>query len=116
MCGRYYVDDETAREIEKLVETVNDKLRLGRLRKDIHPTDEAPVLVAGDGEMKLEWQHWGFPNFQGKGVIFNARSETVLEKKMFRESILHRRIIIPCTWFYEWNRKKEKVTDRKSVV
>ena len=102
MCGRYYVDDETAREIEKLVETVNDKLRLERLRKDIHPTDEAPVLVAGDGEMKLEWQHWGFPNFQGKGVIFNARSETVLEKKMFRESILHRRIIIPCTWFYEW--------------
>ena len=110
MCGRYYVDDETAREIEKLVETVNDKLRLERLRKDIHPTDEAPVLVAGDREMKLEWQHWGFPNFQGKGVIFNARSEAVLEKKMFRESILHRRIIIPCTWFYEWNRKKEKVT------
>lgn len=108
MCGRYYVDDETAREIEKLVETVNDKLRLERLRKDIHPTDEAPVLVAGDREMKLEWQHWGFPNFQGKGVIFNARSETVLEKKMFRESILHRRIIIPCTWFYEWNRKKRK--------
>ena len=34
MCGRYYVDDETAREIEKLVETVNDKLRLERLRKE----------------------------------------------------------------------------------
>ena len=110
MCGRYYVDDETAREIEKLVETVNDKLRLERLGRDIHPTDEAPVLAAGNHEMKLEWQHWGFPGFQGKGVIFNARSETVLEKKMFRESILHRRIIIPCTWFYEWNRKKEKVT------
>ena len=93
MSGRYYVDDETAREIEKLVETVNDKLRLERLGRDIHPTDEAPVLAAGNHEMKLEWQHWGFPGFQGKGVIFNARSETVLEKKMFRESIWRRKTL-----------------------
>ena len=28
MCGRYYVDDETAREIEKLVRQVDRKLRL----------------------------------------------------------------------------------------
>ena len=27
MCGRYYVDDETAREIEKLVRQVDRKLR-----------------------------------------------------------------------------------------
>lgn len=110
MCGRYYVDDETAREIEKLVETVSDRLRIERPGGDIHPTDEAPVLAAGDKTLHLEWQRWGFPGFQGKGVIFNARSETVLEKRMFRESVLHRRIIVPCTWFYEWNKKKERVT------
>ena len=27
---------------------------------------------------------------------------------MFRESVEHRRIVIPATWFYEWNRQKEK--------
>ena len=27
MCGRYYVDDETAREIEKLIRQVDEKMR-----------------------------------------------------------------------------------------
>ena len=27
MCGRYYVDDDTAREIEKLVRQVDEKMR-----------------------------------------------------------------------------------------
>lgn len=29
MCGRYYVDDDTAREIEKLVRQVDEKMRRG---------------------------------------------------------------------------------------
>ncbi len=41
-------------------------------------------------------------------MIFNARSESVLEKRMFRESTLHRRIVVPAAWFYEWNQRKEK--------
>ncbi len=28
MCGRYYVDDETAREIEKLVRNLDRKLQI----------------------------------------------------------------------------------------
>ena len=43
-------------------------------------------------------------------MIFNAKSETALEKPMFRESILHNPIAIPARWFYEWNRNKEKNT------
>ncbi len=27
---------------------------------------------------------------------------------MFRESTLHRRIVVPAAWFYEWNQRKEK--------
>ena len=30
MCGRYYVDDETAREIEKLVRDLDRKLQIER--------------------------------------------------------------------------------------
>ena len=27
---------------------------------------------------------------------------------MFRESVEHRRIVVPAAWFYEWNKSKEK--------
>lgn len=108
MCGRYYVDDETAREIEKLVKEIDDRIRQERSGRDVHPAEEAPVLVGREGRVALAWQRWGFERFQGKGVIFNSRSETALHKGMFRESLLHRRAVIPCTWFYEWNRAKEK--------
>ncbi len=113
MCGRYYVDDETAREIERIIRIADEKVRKAApvkiQAKDIHPTDIAPILTASEhGGISCSLQKWGFPGFEGKQVIFNARSESALEKKMFREGIVHRRIVVPATWFYEWNRKKEK--------
>ena len=130
MCGRYYVDDETAREIEKVIRQVDEKLRQDSMinrgngsgiagwenggitlqARDIHPSETAPVLAASNQKLCCTWQRWGFPMQQGsaKQLIFNARSESALEKKMFRESVEHRRIVIPATWFYEWNANKEK--------
>ena len=60
--------------------------------------------------MRCGWQRWGFPGFQGKQVIFNARCESAMEKPMFRDSIRHGRMVVPAAWFYEWNRRKEKNT------
>lgn len=114
MCGRYYVDDDTAREIEKLVRQVDERMRqapaAGSLlqAKDIHPSEVAPVLAAEGQNICCRWQRWGFPGFQGRQLIFNARSESALEKRMFRESVEQRRIVVPATWFYEWNKNKEK--------
>ncbi|MDD7051091.1 MAG: SOS response-associated peptidase [Lachnospiraceae bacterium] len=114
MCGRYYVDDETAREINKIIRLADEKVRkaasanIQLQAKNIHPTEAAPVLMVTNQELSCKLQRWGFPGYQGKQVIFNARSESALEKKMFRDSIEYRRIVIPATWFYEWNRNKEK--------
>lgn len=114
MCGRYYIDDDTAREIEKLIRQVDERMRqapaAGSLvqAKDIHPSEVAPVIVAEGQKLCCRWQRWGFPGFHGKQLIFNARSESVLEKKMFRESVGQRRIAVPAAWFYEWNKNKEK--------
>lgn len=121
MCGRYYVDDETAREMEKLVRQMSERRRRESLQAvsrmaagDIYPGKDAPVLSGKDGSICCVWQHWGFPGFEGKKLIFNARCESALEKPMFRDSILHRRIVIPASWFYEWNPRKEKNTFRKN--
>lgn len=112
MCGRYYVDDDTAREIEKLVRQVDEKMRrtecIHLKAGDIHPSEVAPIIANDHDDLCCKWQRWGFPGFSGKQLIFNARSESALEKKMFKESVEHRRVIVPATWFYEWNRNKEK--------
>ena len=109
MCGRYYVDDETAREIEKLVREVDSKMK-NPVNKDIRPSENAAVLTGRKSCLSSEIMSWGFPQYQKKGLLINARSETVLEKRMFRESVLHRRCIIPAGHFYEWTPSGDKVT------
>ena len=113
MCGRYYVDDETAREIERIIRMADEKVRnkapVNIQAKDVHPTDIAPILTASEhGGISCRLQKWGLPGYDRKQVIFNARSESALEKKMFCEGVEQRRIVVPATWFYEWNRNKEK--------
>ena len=50
MCGRYYVDDDTAREIQKLIRQVDEKMRKAEnihlQSRDIHPSEVAPVIAA----------------------------------------------------------------------
>lgn len=108
MCGRYYVDDDTLDEIEKVVKEIDDDIRNERISKDIHPTEKAPVIVNGEQGMRLTSIHWGYPGINNKGVIFNARSETVLQKRMFIRGIKNTRAVIPVKLFYEWNKSKEK--------
>ena len=109
MCGRYYVDDETAKEIEKIVRSVDEQLKKEAAR-DIHPTECAPVLVASGGDLRCEVKRWGMPGFMDKQLVINARSESAMDKKMFCEAVEHRRLVIPAAGFYEWNRQKEKST------
>ena len=53
MCGRYYIGDDTSKEIEKLVREIQGELSretaaaLQRIQKtDVRPAAEAPVLLA----------------------------------------------------------------------
>ena len=43
MCGRYYIDDETAKEMEKLVREIDYKLNM-RNSGDIRPSQTAAVI------------------------------------------------------------------------
>lgn len=114
-------DEDTAREINRIIRTTEDKIRqaaaeseLQLSAKDIHPAGSAPILLAGNLGISYEWQHWGLqgrqqPDTRKRGtLIFNARSETALERPMFKDSVLHRRAVIPASGFYEWNGQKEK--------
>ena len=109
MCGRYYVDDETAREIEKLVRDLDRKLKMERTG-DVFPSQNAMILKGEGNHLAAEQMKWGFPGFEKGKLLINARAESALERRTFQDSVQHRRCIIPAKGFYEWNKSKEKFT------
>lgn len=123
MCGRFYVDEGTAREIERVIqgaELRRQKMHTG----DIWPSQPAGILTfhsrqnhlgsdsraSNSPEFELKEMNWGFPQYQKKGLLINARAETALERRTFCDSVWHRRCIIPAKHFYEWDSDKNKVT------
>ena len=78
MCGRYYIDsDEPAMGTMLSALSPEAPIHGG----EVFPSNMAPVITR-HGE--LTTMLWGFPRFDGKGLIINARSETAAEKPMFR--------------------------------
>ncbi len=73
----------------------------------IKPTD--PVLVIkNEGKVKTTFMTWGFispwakdPFEKSKPRPFNARSESVDEKKLFQVSWRYKRCLIPASGFFE---------------
>lgn len=118
MCGRYAIlEEETIIEMREIINQVSEKYaeRSGLVtRGEVRPSNLAPVLRAeGDGKVRLDVMKWGFPRWdKTTGLIINARSESVLEKPMFRESFLQRRIIIPSSGFFEWDHRPESKREK----
>ena len=108
MCGRYYVDEDTAKEIRKVIRDLERKLALEA--GDVHPSEQAVVLTGKCPRLTADRMQWGFPQRDRKGLLINARAESALERIMFRDSVRYRRCIIPAAHFYEWNKAKEKAT------
>ena len=96
MCGRYSLSPQESQEIMDILRQVQDKFKIG----EVFPTDPVPVLMEAGAELAPEVMVWGYPGVGGKGrAIINARSETALERPMFRQSVLGRRCVLPTTGF-----------------
>lgn len=104
MCGRYCLYDDGNEELRAIFDRTEGNFKMG----EVFPTDKAPVLIQQSGSVKPQAVVWGFPGFQGKGVIINARAETVMEKPMFRNSIQAKRCVIPSSGFFEWSHDGKK--------
>lgn len=113
MCGRYVLFSDTEMQdirdiIDEVQRKVNGEIKTG----EIFPTDKAPVLIQQQDIITPEVIIWGYPNFRNKGVIINARAESVQEKTMFRKSLYTKRCVIPSTGFYEWSHSGKKLKYR----
>ncbi len=81
---------------------------------EIFPSEKVPALVMKNGNVTTELLTWGYDKFNEKGVIINARSETVTEKPMFRRDFFERRCLLPASGFYEWSSSKQKYLFHRS--
>ncbi len=108
MCGRF----ELKTNFEKLPEVLKQDFPDGLEKKYqvqnlIRPSD--PILtIKNEGKIKTTFMSWGFISPWAKDPFdkkrprpFNARSETVDEKKLFYGSWKHRRCLIPASGFFE---------------
>ena len=69
MCERYFINDTPV--------------------QDVYPSQQAIVLAADPnlpGNVITKQMIWGFPGVQNKGFLINARAETALQKKTYREA------------------------------
>jgi len=104
MCGRYTVfTEEEIIEMNAIVAEVGRKFGTDAINTgEIYPTHKAPVLMLEGGRLAPIPISWGFPKWDGKGVLINARCESALQKPMFSKPLLTRRCVVPSTGFYEW--------------
>lgn len=109
MCGRYLIlDEENNIEIRKIIKEIDAKYagtpeRAEMRTGEIFPTNVAPVLLSSSaGAVQAVPMKWGYPRWDGPGVVINARSETAGSKSMFRASLATRRCVIPASGFFEW--------------
>ena len=108
MCGRYFVSDETAYEVEDDLHL--SKGSLATRAGDITPGMVTPGIIRNknrDPEIILSDMFWGITG-ANKKLIINARAESAQEKALFSDSIKNRRCILPAAGFYEWSADKTK--------
>ena len=101
MCGRFYIDDDLKEELDKLLRELDckhtrlnnhyTKSSIGTEKTacsgEVYPSDEAAVIYK---DLKhAELIKWGYLSWKTNQVIFNARSETVLQKRMFEKGFIY---------------------------
>ncbi|MEN8904543.1 MAG: SOS response-associated peptidase [Clostridiales bacterium] len=104
MCGRYlYYYDKDDEEIQKIVKQI-DKNKSKTVSGEIYPSNMATVIVRS----VLTSLKWGYL-LSKSNLIINARSETLLQKPLFKNSYLDgKRCLIPAQIFFEWKKENTK--------
>ncbi|QQG51256.1 MAG: SOS response-associated peptidase [Candidatus Saccharibacteria bacterium] len=81
---------------------------------NISPTQMAPVIVVRNGAPVLEHMKWGFVPQGAKDTnsvfrykTYDAKSEGIFSKNIWRDAIRETRCLVPANGFYEWKSTDE---------
>lgn len=117
VCGRYLLDMDTM-EISNILHNI--KWSCGETLKtgEIYPTNTVPMITSRG----VTFAKWGFPKWDNKGVVINARVEGLQERRMFKSLVKNRRCIIPANGYFEWKQiggskvKEKYLIDNKGKI
>jgi putative SOS response-associated peptidase YedK len=115
MCGRFTLKTPVADWLESLFPSEGllpdiplTPIESIKPRYNIAPTQDILVLyVASDGKLSINSMRWGLVPFWADSLkasysMFNARSETLLEKSSFRSLVSGHRCVVLADGYYEW--------------
>jgi putative SOS response-associated peptidase YedK len=105
MCGRYLFKQNDDEELNDWIHKLNLENPSELSLKEVFPSQKTIVLIGPDTPAVMRW---GLKKWDDKGLIINARSESVKESPFFREHLSLRRCIIKAEAFFEWNKDKQK--------
>ena len=109
MCGRF-AQTNIIKATSDIVKTV-----IGKVDSidnfNISPGQEAAVIKKYSNGRALELGHWSiFPSWakdkEGFRPLHNTRLESLV-KPYFKRLISTNRLLIPCSYFYEWSKSEE---------
>lgn len=103
-----YNDKNFKKEASSLIK--NDMINELNPKYNIPPTTAIPALLNNGNYL---YTHFGYlPSWASSkaSMNMNARSETIFEKKTFRDSFKYRRCIIPINGFFEWEKEDKEKT------
>ena len=108
MCGRFELNTSFVKLPKVLKQDYTSGLEIKYKPQDLIRPNEPVLVIKNEGKMKTTFMYWGFispwtkdPFDKERPRPFNARSETVAEKKLFSGSWKYKRCLIPSSAFFE---------------
>jgi putative SOS response-associated peptidase YedK len=107
MCGRFGLHHawQTTSQFlyDQFLVELNEKT-LTLPTYNVAPTNPIITLIHDGTRFRGGLTNWGFKMEGLRQPMVNARSETILEKTLFRQSLKTKRCLILASGFYEWQR------------
>ena len=109
MCGRTvynFTDNEVVADKSFNITKVENNFKPNF---NVSPTQQIPVIIPGS--RILTTFRWGLIPFWAKDKkigykMINARSETLIDKPIFKSILKNKRCLVLASGFYEWDNKK----------
>lgn len=98
MCGQFNMSETANKRLKELAKSYTSFIPEFPVCATVKPSNIVPLLKGKEREYTMG--RWGFIPPMNKGLVINARSESINEKRMFK-FVAHNRCITACESFCE---------------